>query len=51
MALRTVYDTVAGLPSLEKPAVSEAIFTGSAVVVDGAGPKKAPGIVQIYPGP
>ena len=29
---------------------SEAIYTGSAVVVNGAGPNGAPGIVQIYPG-
>ena len=29
---------------------NEAIFTGSAVVVDGAGPGGKPGIVNIYPG-
>lgn len=29
---------------------NEAIFTGSAVVVDGAGPDGKPGIVNIYPG-
>eukprot|EP00913_Durusdinium_trenchii_P010821 g10150.t1 len=33
----TTYDTVA-------------IYTGSAVVVDGAGPAGQPGVVQIYPG-
>ena len=33
------------------PYDNEAIFTGSAVIVDGAGPGgKGPGIVQIYPG-
>lgn len=29
---------------------NEAIFTGSAMVVDGAGPGGAPGVVNIYPG-
>lgn len=29
---------------------NEAIFTGSGVVVDGAGPNGQPGVVQIYPG-
>ena len=28
----------------------EAIYTGSAVVLEGAGPQGAPGVVQIYPG-
>lgn len=32
------------------PYDARAIFTGSAAVVDGAGPGGAPGVVQIYPG-
>ncbi|KAL1518961.1 hypothetical protein AB1Y20_003231 [Prymnesium parvum] len=37
-------------PSRSTPYDNEAIFTGSAVVVDGAGPHGARGVVQIYPG-
>ena len=38
-------------PPRPTPYDNEAIFTGSAVVVDGAGPGgKGPGVVQIYPG-
>ena len=32
------------------PYDNEAIFTGSAVVVDGAGPGGVPGVVHVYPG-
>lgn len=38
-------------PFNKTPYDNEAIFTGSGVVVDGAGPGgKGPGVVQIYPG-
>ena len=38
-------------PPRETPYDNEAIFTGSAIVVDGAGPDgKGPGVVNIYPG-
>lgn len=38
-------------PFKKTPYDNEAIFTGSGVVVDGAGPGgKGPGVVQIYPG-
>ena len=30
--------------------LNQAIYTGSALVLPGAGPSGAPGIVQIYPG-
>jgi len=44
-----------GLDSSETPARvtpydNEAIFTGSAIVMDGAGPNGTKGVVQIYPG-
>ena len=38
-------------PPRPTPYDNEAIYTGSAVVVDGAGPGgKGPGVIQIYPG-
>eukprot|EP00935_MAST-01C_sp_MAST-1C-sp1_P000249 g249.t1 len=37
-------------PARKTPYDNEAIFTGSAVVVSGAGPDGQPGIVHIYPG-
>jgi len=38
-------------PPKKTPYDSQAIFTGSAVIVDGAGPGgKGPGVVNIYPG-
>lgn len=38
-------------PPRKTPYDTRAIYTGSAVVVDGAGPEgKGPGVVQIYPG-
>ena len=37
-------------PPSVTPYDNEAIFTGSGVVVDGAGPDGKPGIIQIYPG-
>ncbi|KAL3904877.1 MAG: hypothetical protein SGPRY_011125 [Prymnesium sp.] len=41
---------VSALPYKKTLYDEQAIFTGSAAIVDGAGPKGAPGIVQIYPG-
>eukprot|EP00656_Telonema_subtile_P029809 TRINITY_DN32883_c0_g1_i1.p1 TRINITY_DN32883_c0_g1~~TRINITY_DN32883_c0_g1_i1.p1 ORF type:complete len:540 (-),score=103.10 TRINITY_DN32883_c0_g1_i1:172-1791(-) len=38
-------------PPTKTPYDNEAIFTGSAVIVDGAGPDgKGPGVVNLYPG-
>merc|ERR1719189_2601889 len=37
-------------PPKATPYDTQAIFTGSAIVVDGAGPNGQPGVVQIYPG-
>ena len=37
-------------PAKVTPYDNEAIFTGSAIVMDGAGPNGTKGVVQIYPG-